>query len=184
VTSTFDDLSKTLAGGVSRRDVLRLIGGSIGGTVLATIGVGEAQAATSSCAAYCANFHGAAHAQCMQTCKRCGSDTSRLCAGFGPGGGVTCCPGPGPVTCCSGPNGGVTCCPSGSNCCFNGSGTTICCPSGTFCCGGPTNSICCDSPSGCCFNQATGQSFCCPSGQVCCGGPTPCCTPGTAGCCV
>jgi hypothetical protein len=182
MTSTFDDMSKVLASGVSRRDALKLIGGTVGGSALAALGIGRARAAVSSCAAFCANFHGAAHAQCMQTCKQCGSDPSRLCFNFGPSPSVTCCPGPGPVTCCSGPNGSTTCCPSGSNCCFAfATNTTTCCPSGTHCCQSfdGTSTTCCANGAMCC------DATCCIAGDVCCsapGGPF-CCTPGTLGCC-
>jgi hypothetical protein len=212
VTSKFDDLSKALADGVSRRQALRLIAGGLGGTVLASVGVGRAKAAVSPCSAFCATFHGAAHAECMQTCKECGSDVTRLCATQFPVQSVTCCPGPGPVSCCGGPNGSVTCCPSHSNCCFGFPGNSVtCCPAATpLCCTAPNgtsaccagNQECCADPSGnavccdrgtCCFGAGCcssgevccGPAGCCSSGQVCCFGPTgpSCCTPGSAGCC-
>jgi hypothetical protein len=198
VTTSFDDMSRALASGVSRRQALRLIAGGVGGTVLASAGMGRARAAVNPCSVYCANFHGAAHAQCLQTCKACGSDTSRLCGGPA---GVTCCPGPGPVTCCFG-NNGVTCCPTGSSCCggFGGAAVTCCPSTAAVCCQGqnPATTACCSSFNQCC-SDASGNALCCgsgetccfgvgccPSGQVCCFTPTTgpfCCTPGTTGCC-
>lgn len=200
MSTSFDDVSKALASGVSRRHALKLMAGGVGGTVLASMGLGRARAAVSSCAAFCANFHGAAHAQCMQTCKDCGSDVTRLCANYFPAPSVTCCPGPGPVTCCFGPNGATTCCPTNSTCCGGPPGTTVtCCPSTMpACCSGPSGTTaCCDSYQHCC-NDASGNAVCCSTGETCCYGvgccaagdiccfaPTGpfCCTPGTAGCC-
>jgi hypothetical protein len=85
VATKFDDLSKALASGVSRRQALRLIAGGVGGTVLAAVGVGRAKAAVNPCSAFCATFHGAAHSECMQACKACGGDVTRLCATAIPG---------------------------------------------------------------------------------------------------
>lgn len=195
MTGMFDEFSKTLARDVPRRDALRLLGGSLAGAALGLFGRETAFGSPSPCAVYCANFHGAAHAQCLQVCKACGSDTSRLCSGFSAGGPgpVTCCPGPGPVTCCSGPNGGVTCCQAGTSCCggFPG-GNIICCPSGSICCSGPTGAAtCCAAPTTFCCGSPSGSTTCCDSPQhcctdasgnaTCCSGQQVCC--GLAGCC-
>ncbi len=135
-----DELSKALASGVSRRDVLKRIGAGLTGAVLASVGTRRATAAPSTCAVFCAEVtqSGPANAQCRQACRQCGNDPSLLCGGFGR-----------PFICCA-PN---------SSCCFSQTGE-FCCPSGTECCG----EGCCASGT-CCFTQD--GPTCCPSGQTC-----------------
>lgn len=85
-----------------------LVGGTLGGALLASVGVQEALAAPGPCAVLCGKTSftsGPAHASCLQACRRCGRDVSRVCQG--PSGsvccptGTTCCPGPTGATCCS-----------------------------------------------------------------------------------
>ena len=100
----FDEVVKAIAGGMSRRDVLRLIGAGIAGTLLASLGLGEARAATpaarnchdfckqqglkgralhdcekecrADCKAACKGLKGKAREACEAACKSCGGDAS------------------------------------------------------------------------------------------------------------
>jgi hypothetical protein len=161
----FDQLAKGLAGGVSRRQVLKLIGGTMGGSFLATTtGFDTAVAAPSSCAVFCGKtsfISGPAHASCLQACNKCGGDITRVCQG--PTGSVCCAPG---TSCCFGPT-GAFCCPSGTICTGNGTclkprsfcvptcGTDTCAAgSGTSC-----NTTCAGATVGCsCVSTIEGSA--------------------------
>lgn len=91
VATNFEDLSRALATGVSRRQAVKLMGGAVAGSVLAVMHLGRAEAAPSTCAVFCGKTafnSGPAHAQCLQACKQCGGDVQSLCQGPT---GVTCC---------------------------------------------------------------------------------------------
>lgn len=210
--SRFDDLTRTLAAGASRRRVL----GALGGLAAAVLGRGPAQAAPSNCAVGCANLKGPQKAACGQACRQCGGDFNRVCVAEGPFGptGFTCCPAG--TFCVFGPG---ICCPEGADVCFDADGNATCCPEGTFCdvetgqCGPPAA---CDAASGCfggacaqgcfCVTDTEGQGACvsgafadcgappcetsaecgdgghCVDATECCGGPTRVCFPAEAVC--
>ena len=94
-----------------------LLGGLAGVLPAPLVGIHGALAAPPSCAVFCGKTSftsGPAHASCLQACRQCGRDVSRVCQG--PAGsvccpsGTTCCPGPVSVSCCSP---GTVCDPSG-----------------------------------------------------------------------
>jgi hypothetical protein len=144
MAKSFDEISKTLSSGVSRRTALRLMGAGVGGAALAALGLGEAKAAPNQCAAFCSFFHGAFQATCRQACQKCGSNPNNLCFSFSPSGGGP----PTGVTCCQ----GGFCCPSATN--------TSCCQPGMICCNA-LNSVCCDpATSTCSIDQTTGNASC------------------------
>jgi hypothetical protein len=120
MANQFDELSKSLAKGMSRRQALRWIGG-VAGAALASLGVGQAAAAPSPCAVFCSFLHGAAHASCVQACKQCGADISRVCVN--PAGSV--------------------CCPSGQVCCFDCTTNQQRCGVNSTLCPGSCENTCC-----------------------------------------
>ena len=155
-SSRFDDMSRAVAGGLSRRQALGIMGGTMGGAVVGSLGMTVAAApkafgAPSSCSVLCGKTSftsGPAHAACLQACRECQGDITRLCQS--------------PT--------GTVCCAPGSSCCFGPTGA-FCCPSGTFCAGGQ-----CLTP----------RSFCVPTcADTCTGSGTSCsqnCASGTPGC--
>lgn len=150
----FDQVSKAVATGVSRRQALKVIGSAFGGTILATtVGVESTEAAPNKCAVYCGKTSfssGPAHAACLQACHECKGDVSRVCQ-FA-------------TT--------AVCCASGSSCCPDSSGGGTCCPPGTFCNGAgacvQARSFCVPTCADTCAGTATGCS------QACAGGSTGC----------
>ncbi len=83
-----DELSKAPTNGVPRGRTPRLTGSrlafsvlaAIGITVLAVIGIREVSAAPAPCAVACAGLHGPAKASCIQACRLCQGDVTRICA--------------------------------------------------------------------------------------------------------
>jgi hypothetical protein len=87
--SRFDSLTKTLAGGVSRREVVRGALGALAGAALAARGRG-AGAAPNACAQACAGEpKGPRQAACKQACKRCAGNFNQICFGNT----IVCCAG-------------------------------------------------------------------------------------------
>ena len=83
----FDQFTKGMAGGFSRRNTLRLRGGIWPGTVLAT---------WSSQNTFCANILAPQRAQCENYCIQCNGNAQDLC---GAAGAFVCCLS-GTVCCC------------------------------------------------------------------------------------
>jgi hypothetical protein len=169
MASQFDALSKALAGGVSRREVLRGVGAGLTGALLASMGVRKASAAPSDCAVLCgktAFTSGPAHASCIQACHQCGGDISRICQT--PTGSI-CCPS------------GQVCSPATNQCV-----APCTCESLTAC--GSGGCLCVQTTEGasaCITPICTGQpcttsaecgpgSVCFVSGATCCGGGSFC----------
>jgi hypothetical protein len=163
VATNFEDLSRALATGVSRRQAVKLMGGAVAGSVLAVMHLSRAEAAPSTCAVVCGKtgfVSGPAHAQCLQACRQCAGNIQNLC--FGPTGAVCCQNG----TVCSLFTG--TCvqpctCESGTPC---GTGSCLCVQTveGQPACIVPS----CGSP--CTASTDCGSGFVCfQSGPVCCG---------------
>src|SRR2546427_532531 len=122
----FDEISKVIASGISRREALRRIGGGLVGATLAALGVGQAAAAPSSCSVFCgknAFTSGPLHAACLQACHKCGGDTTRVCCTAS----------------------GCVCCPSGQICGFNcNTNQSTCCTGSTIPgCQGTCENTCC-----------------------------------------
>ena len=79
-------LSKAFAHVVPRHNPLRPTGrglagllAAIGVTVLAVIGIREASPAPAPCAVLCAGLPGPKKASCMQACRQCQADPTRVC---------------------------------------------------------------------------------------------------------
>lgn len=124
----FDQLTKSLSAGMSRRGLVRGAVASIAGLALTAVGR-RAGAAPNSCSVGCANLKGPQKAACRQACQQCNGDFNRVCFEFGPFGPIN-------FVCCSEgtfcvAEAGV-CCPTGTQPCFGPEGVT-CCPEGTFC---------------------------------------------------
>ena len=117
MSELFDRLAKLAAGGGSRRDALKLLGGLLaGGFVAASPGKARAdddddddddddknEEINEFCRKYCKpceGLGGGAHGHCIKTCKRCKHKGGKLC-------GV-----------CSKTNRVVTCCLGKSTCCI------------------------------------------------------------------
>jgi hypothetical protein len=144
----FDELTKSLAEGVSRREALRRLGGGLAGALLASLGLaGVAQGASArDCSITCSNFYppGPARAQCNQVCKKC-SNTNNLCPS---GGGTICCES---GHCCNSEFGAI-CCQNDTYCCFDyDTRQTTCCPNTLqYCCGTACCEFGCCGPNTCC----------------------------------
>jgi hypothetical protein len=73
MSSPFDELSKALARGVSRRQALKMFGAGIAGSVLALMGIERSSALvkTESCAEFCSGFPPNQQGRCRSVCVRC-----------------------------------------------------------------------------------------------------------------
>jgi hypothetical protein len=177
----FDELAKALAGGMSRRDALRRLGGGLVGAVLASLGLGKAwgQAPFAGCVKFCRDTcgispgNGGAFSQCVSSCENCWNTAGTICA----------CPVPGTkkVVCCHSPE-----------VCLNGlCGNVQGCSSATDCpnflpCGGGGDCTCVADIHGAPVCVHGLSPFCapcsdCPPGSVCVVVPN-CCSPGLTGC--
>ena len=169
MASQFDALSKALASGVSRREVLRGVGAGLTGALLASVGVKKASAAPSNCSVLCgktAFTSGPAHASCLQACRQCGGNTSRICqtpTGF------VCCPS------------GQVCSPATNQCVAE-----CTCESFTPCGTGGSDCLCVQTTEGTsacivpfCSGQQCTTSSECGAGSICFVSGAPCCGGGS-----
>jgi len=157
-----DEISRIIASPIPRRQAFRLLGGVLGGGILASLGLGRASRGL------------AAPVTCPSGTRLCGTGccaNNLLCCGgtcYGASTSVN-------YNCC----GTVLCRKSSQQCCTNHCCTTTqtccgqsCCASGRACC----NGTCCASGYVCCSKKcyAHGYVCCgttaCPPGQWCCGG--------------
>lgn len=177
----FDDLTRALAAGLSRRAILRRIGTGIAGFGLLGAGRGVADAAPSPCNVFCADQPGPRGAQCRQTCKACAGGPEATCfdastnsftcldidndASHCGGCGLIC---EAPYSACSG---GECVCPAGTLACSSG-GCLEDCGFGAI----PNLLTCtcltCDQVGS---SDTCGDTAECQSGQVCANGC--CCLP-------
>jgi Stigma-specific protein, Stig1 len=138
-----DELSKLLAASVSRRESLRTIGVVLAGAALSAFGVNTAWAARPDrCTAFCRSCPTKKKRdQCMEACRACNGNTSRLCGSCG----------------------AYVCCAAGTTCC-NGTCTDLnsdannCGACGNIC---PASAPICNQ--GTCSGCPTGRTFCYPS---------------------
>jgi len=88
--SLYDELSKSLAASVPRRESLRRIGAVFAGAVFSQWGLGTAWAGRPDpCKAFCNRCSNQAQRnQCLAACQACNGNTSRLC---GTCGAYACC---------------------------------------------------------------------------------------------
>ena len=137
MSTLFDDVSRIIAGPVSRRQALRLVGRTVGGGVLASLGLASGFRAFGAPAGVaCSKGH------CPSGDFCCGTGASAICCPTG----YTCC----------GPPGSPFCCAPGCTCCLiegKGHSEQACCP------GKLSSSTC---PPGC-----TGTTACRCSSQTC-----------------
>jgi Stigma-specific protein, Stig1 len=156
-----DELSKLLAGSVSRRESLRRIGGIFAGAALGSLGLRTAWAAgPDRCTSFCRSCPTKKRRnQCVAACKACNGNTSRLCGSCG---AFTCCPAA--TMCCSGTCTSVS--SDAQNCGACGyvcAGSTPICNQGT--CGNcpPGYTVC----SGVCVDLLDDRLNCGACGNVC-----------------
>jgi hypothetical protein len=89
MTNHWDELSKSLAESVPRRESLRRLGFVLAGTVLSPFGLQSALAGKQDpCKSFCKCRNKRQQDQCLKACKACGKNTSRL---VGTCGGYSCC---------------------------------------------------------------------------------------------
>lgn len=162
----FDDVSKTVAGGLSRRAALRRIGATLAGALLASV-AGQRAAAregdngNSACAHFCQELPpGKARGRCVSEaaqgdpagfCARCAANVGRICGDVrrrvccDPTQGEVCCPTQARCLSCTRPR-----IPDAANC-------TCGCPLGSRECG----ENCCTALQECCRGQC--RSACAPT---------------------
>jgi hypothetical protein len=149
----FDDVSKAVAAGLTRRRLMGLAGAGVGGSIFASMAPRAVAKGPSSCSVFCGKTSftsGPAHASCLHACTACHGDVSGICTGAT----------------------GSVCCSDGTSCCINSAGVAFCCPSGQICAGG----VCVTPPSFCVPTCADT----CGSGSATSCNTT--CAGGTAGC--
>jgi hypothetical protein len=99
----FDEFSKSLAESVPRRESLRRLGTVFAGAVLGPLGLESARAGAKQrggkdpCESFCNCRNRKQHDQCLNVCRGCQSDTSRVCGACG---SYVCCAAG--LSCCSG----------------------------------------------------------------------------------
>lgn len=172
-----------MAGGMSRREALRAVGGGLFGAVLASLGLKAwgAPPPNSQCGNYCRDTCGVspgggdAFRTCVSSCRTCLSTAGTVCA----------CPAGGSST-------SVVCCHS-PDVCARGTCVTPCCDTVGYTCGGgytrcnpnPSGVLClcfqstagvsqCGGNRGCTFNRPCTTSEDCPAGEFC--STNSCCT--------
>jgi hypothetical protein len=143
----FDQIAKNLAGGLSRRRVMRGIGGSAAAVLL--IRLTRDASAANDCAKFCQHLPpGPQRGQCVSDCAQGGGGLFGECQGD-------------PARLCVSTGGTAVCCPADQVC----SGGVCQCPIGTDLCGGQ-----CYPP---CQNGLVRGSDCicrgaCPAEDCCC----------------
>jgi len=168
MTSLFDDISRTIASPIPRRQAFRLIGGALGGAVVTALGLGWASRAWGAPGG--GQSVPADSSACRKGQTLCGSGRPAVCCSSG-------------QACCGSATVGYTCCFSGQGCCTDTS-KPYCMPAKSTCCKGASCSstqTCCNGK--CCNNGAhqtccgaPGSPVCCSAGRTCCKGR--CCTEG------
>jgi hypothetical protein len=120
----FDDLTRKLATGTSRRKVLKGLGATVAAAVGTALGRAAAVAGPGFCQQVCgknAFISGPLHAACLQACRKCQRQGT-------------------PANVCFTANQGVVCCPPDTDCCVNCTTFEEQCgqadPDDPFCCEG------------------------------------------------
>ena len=152
----FDDVSRVIGSSVSRRKMLGMVGGAVGGAILASLGLKATAFGDESPAKKC----GPGLTPCGTNCCK----STQICAD-----GICCAPSQINCNgkCCNGTCTNGVCC--GKNLTYCGG---VCCAAGIICCNGK----CCNNPTAVCFNgKCCGSGIvcngvCCNPNQVCCDG--------------
>jgi hypothetical protein len=124
-----DDISRIIASPISRREAFKLVGGAVGGALLASLGIGRASLGQQvEPEPFCPPGTTRCRRRCCvsgQTC--CTKGTGGVCCGTG----RACCGSGNSPTCCAA---GQIC--SNNHCCASGAlwCGTACCPKGSYCC--------------------------------------------------
>jgi hypothetical protein len=145
-----DDVSRIIGSPVSRRKMLGMVGGTVGGALLASLGLRAAAFGAPPCKA----GDTACGTKCCTPSQVC---MDGLCCAQG----QTNCGG----KCCSGTCTNGVCCKNSTFYCGG-----KCCASGLTCC----NNVCCSYPGATCYNGKCCDSgiicngVCCTTNQVCC----------------
>jgi hypothetical protein len=159
----FDRATRALATGISRRHVLRGLGGALLGTALATRVRGEgAEAARKPgpdpCAAYCAGEPGPRGAQCRQACKACGGPSSPGFCQDETTSAYVCCEDGLQCFLAWTEEGRIpACCAEAGQVCQDASWQPYCCPDGEYC---AEHDLCCPSGITACFDVCTDDHLC------------------------
>jgi hypothetical protein len=176
VSESFDELTRALGTGVSRRRALKIFFAAAASSALG-LQFRSVRAQAATC--------GPGVGMCTNG-KCCSAPGTHCCPGD-----VHCCFNSGPLSRCCGLE---VCCGEGDVCCPNATGNGVangglCCPAGSTCCG----NVCCPPgqacQSGTCGGCPAGlvacNGTCCLAGQVCLTdtfGSQVCCEPGQAAC--
>jgi hypothetical protein len=152
MSTLIDDISRVIASPVSRRQAFKMVGGAVGGALLASLGLGRATWALGAdgegdpkCPRFWVKCRGKCFPPGYNCCGTSVCNGDQICCS-----NSHCCDDA--KTCC-----GSGCCDRHSTCC----GNHTCCARNMACC----NGRCCSSPSAkCCGGE------CCPEGYLCCGG--------------
>jgi hypothetical protein len=188
MTHQWDELSKSLAESVPRRESLRRLGVAIAGAALSPLGLETVWAAGKDpCKAFCRCSSRTQQNACLVACRACNEDTSRLCGSCGSyvccGSGRTCCSG----YCTDLADDALNCGACGFVCdepgpyeygaCIDGECTYVCAEGAVYCDG--TCTLLAWDPHNCgaCGNVCGGSNpYCidgecsaCPPGLVLCG---------------
>jgi hypothetical protein len=156
-----DDISRVIASSVSRRQAFKMVTGSVGGAVLASLGFGRAARVLGAQVSPCPEHGVFCMGRCYPPGSKCCGDRMVCNADQNCCSNTHCCDDA--ENCC-----GSSCCHKARICC-NG----ICCSVRTACCGGkrccPALRTCCNGT--CCapFSACCGGTTCCPPGSYCCG---------------
>jgi hypothetical protein len=165
-----DELSKLLAASVSRRESLRTIGTVLAGAAFSTLGLNTAWAARPDrCTAFCRSCPTKTKRnQCLEACRACNGNTSRLCGSCG---AYACCPAG--ATCCNGTctdlNSDANNCGACGYVCAQATpvcnqGTCSGCSTGLTYCNGSCTNIAFDT------GNCGGCGIVCGAGEMCSGG--------------
>jgi len=155
-----DDISRLIASHVSRRQAFKMLTGSVGGAVLASLGFGRAARVLGAQISPCPEHGVFCMGRCFPPGRKCCGDRMMCDADQACCSNTHCCDKS--TNCC-----GNSCCHNTRICC-NG----VCCNVRTPCCGNQ----CCPAPRSCCngaccrpFSECCGKTTCCPPGSYCCG---------------
>src|SRR5262245_23190318 len=80
----WDELSKSLADSIPRRQSLRWLGAAFAGAVLSPLGLKPAWArGPDACKSFCNQCHRSQRSQCLAACRACNNRPNRLCGSCG-----------------------------------------------------------------------------------------------------